>query len=78
MAKARARLPRRAFAWMRVSLDHIVLTPVKLRTETALDYILSHAQLEKTKIILYGQSLGGAVAIDLASNNQERVRRSTT
>lgn len=44
--------------------------------QTALDFVLSHPQLEKTQIFLYGQSIGGAVAIDLASRNLARVRPS--
>jgi hypothetical protein len=47
---------------------------IRLDAQTALDYILSHPKLEKTKIILYGQSLGGAVAIFLAGQNENRVR----
>jgi abhydrolase domain-containing protein 13 len=34
---------------------------------------LNHAKLKKTSVILYGQSLGGAVAIDMAFRNQERI-----
>lgn len=41
--------------------------------QTALDYVLSHPTLEKTKIFLYGQSIGGAVAIFLAERNSARV-----
>lgn len=41
--------------------------------QLALDYIRSHPVLEKTKVVLYGQSIGGAVAVDLASNNPDRV-----
>lgn len=43
--------------------------------QTALDYVLSHPTLEKSKIFLYGQSIGGAVAVFLASQNASRVRR---
>jgi cephalosporin-C deacetylase-like acetyl esterase len=46
---------------------------IKLDAQTALDYILSHEKLEKTKIWLYGQSIGGAVSIFLASQNSQRV-----
>ncbi|GAA5909406.1 alpha/beta hydrolase [Sporobolomyces salmoneus] len=46
---------------------------IKLDAQTALDYILSHEKLEKTKIWLYGQSIGGAVSIFLASQNAQRV-----
>lgn len=42
--------------------------------QTALDYLTSHAVLSKTPIILYGQSIGGAVSIDLASRNIETVK----
>ncbi|KIJ15799.1 hypothetical protein PAXINDRAFT_162855 [Paxillus involutus ATCC 200175] len=41
--------------------------------QTALDYITSHAYLQKTPIILYGQSIGGAVAIHLASRNPTKI-----
>ncbi|GAA5900552.1 hypothetical protein JCM5296_005280 [Sporobolomyces johnsonii] len=44
-----------------------------LDAQSALDYILSHPKLEKTKIWLYGQSIGGAVAIYLAAKNAQRV-----
>lgn len=48
---------------------------IKLDAQTALDYILSNGELEKTPIFLYGQSIGGAVAIHLASQNAQRVCR---
>ncbi|KAK4055397.1 bem46 protein, variant [Microbotryomycetes sp. JL221] len=47
---------------------------LKLDAQTALDFILSHPELEKTNIFLYGQSIGGAVAIHLASQNANRIR----
>ncbi|GAA6036454.1 hypothetical protein JCM8097_003515 [Rhodosporidiobolus ruineniae] len=47
---------------------------LKLDAQTALDTILSHPKLEKTPIFLYGQSIGGAVAIHLASENAQRVK----
>ncbi|KAL8277283.1 hypothetical protein RQP46_010352 [Phenoliferia psychrophenolica] len=46
---------------------------LRLDAQTALDYVLSHPTLEKSDIYLYGQSIGGAVAIDLASRNTQRV-----
>ncbi|KAI6024327.1 Alpha/Beta hydrolase protein [Pisolithus marmoratus] len=42
--------------------------------QTALDYILSHPILQSTPVILYGHSLGGAVAIHLASQNPSKIR----
>ncbi|KAF0395911.1 BEM46 family protein [Gigaspora margarita] len=48
-------------------------TGLKIDAQTALNYICNHSILKHTKIILYGQSLGGAVAIDLASKNGDKV-----
>lgn len=48
-------------------------TGLRLDSQTALDFVLSHPALEKTRIFLYGQSIGGAVSIDLASRNTSRV-----
>jgi fermentation-respiration switch protein FrsA (DUF1100 family) len=50
---------------------------IKFDAQTALDYILSNEKLEKTSIYLYGQSIGGAVSIFLASQNTQRVRLAT-
>ncbi|KAK2850163.1 hypothetical protein Q7C36_008946 [Tachysurus vachellii] len=41
--------------------------------EATLDYVMSRPDIDKTKIILFGRSLGGAVAIRLASVNPHRV-----
>ncbi|KAI8606949.1 Alpha/Beta hydrolase protein, partial [Chytriomyces sp. MP71] len=46
---------------------------IKVDAQAALDWIASHEVLGSTKVILYGQSIGGAVAIDLASRNPDRV-----
>ncbi|KAI7869794.1 Alpha/Beta hydrolase protein [Spinellus fusiger] len=40
--------------------------------ETALDYILHHPVLRHTRLVAYGQSLGGAVAINLVSKNEDK------
>ncbi|KAI0079188.1 alpha/beta-hydrolase [Panus rudis PR-1116 ss-1] len=42
---------------------------LKQDAQAALDYVKSHPILSKGPTILYGQSIGGAVAIDLASRN---------
>ena len=39
--------------------------------QTALDYVRNHEELKKTKLVIYGQSLGGAVAIKLIAANQQ-------
>jgi abhydrolase domain-containing protein 13 len=39
--------------------------------QTALDYIRDRADLRDTKLLIYGQSLGGAVAIRLVAENQD-------
>jgi abhydrolase domain-containing protein 13 len=39
--------------------------------QTALDFVRNHDELKKTKIVVYGQSLGGAVTIKLVHANQD-------
>lgn len=39
--------------------------------QTALDFVRGRSDLKNTKIVVYGQSIGGAVAIDLVSKNQQ-------
>ncbi|KAG6819643.1 hypothetical protein H0H93_009948 [Arthromyces matolae] len=46
---------------------------LRIDAQTALDYILSQPYLADVPIILYGHSLGGGVAIDLASRNPSRI-----
>ncbi|KZS89108.1 alpha/beta-hydrolase [Sistotremastrum niveocremeum HHB9708] len=46
---------------------------LKTDAQTILDYLLNHPVISRTKIILYGQSIGGAVAIDLASRNPDKI-----
>lgn len=41
--------------------------------QAAFDYVRQHKELKDTKIIVYGQSLGGAVSIQLVAKNQESV-----
>ncbi|KAK2905263.1 hypothetical protein Q8A67_007062 [Cirrhinus molitorella] len=41
--------------------------------EATLDYIMTRPDIDKTKVVLFGRSLGGAVAIRLASCNPHRV-----
>lgn len=40
-------------------------------SQTALDYIRQRGELKRNKIVVYGQSLGGAVAIQLVAKNQD-------
>ncbi|UZJ54736.1 hypothetical protein CBS101457_004056 [Exobasidium rhododendri] len=46
---------------------------IRIDAQTALDYIKSHPVLKDTVIVAYGQSIGGAVAIDVASRNPKSV-----
>lgn len=46
---------------------------IRIDAQTALDYIKEHPVLKDTVVVLYGQSIGGAVAIDLASRNSKSV-----
>jgi fermentation-respiration switch protein FrsA (DUF1100 family) len=43
---------------------------MKLDGQAALDFCRTHPTLKNTKIVIYGQSIGGAVAIYVASRNQ--------
>ncbi|KIP05743.1 hypothetical protein PHLGIDRAFT_36294 [Phlebiopsis gigantea 11061_1 CR5-6] len=47
---------------------------LKLDAQAGLDYVAAHPVLGRTPVVLYGQSIGGAVAIDLASRNPLGVR----
>lgn len=38
--------------------------------QTGLDYIRQRSELRNTKVVIYGQSIGGAVAIGLTARNQ--------
>ncbi|KAG0144083.1 hypothetical protein CROQUDRAFT_672570 [Cronartium quercuum f. sp. fusiforme G11] len=44
-----------------------------LDSQTAFEYLKSHPILGSTPVFLYGQSLGGAVAVALAAANHERI-----
>ncbi|RHZ50016.1 hypothetical protein Glove_508g72 [Diversispora epigaea] len=46
---------------------------IRIDVQTCLDYIKRHSVLKNTKLIIYGRSLGGAVAIDLVSKNEEKI-----
>ncbi|RPD56558.1 alpha/beta-hydrolase [Lentinus tigrinus ALCF2SS1-7] len=47
---------------------------IRIDAQCALDHVLSHEYLSQTPVILYGQSIGGAVSIDLASRNPHAIR----
>lgn len=39
--------------------------------QTALDYLMNRHETKNNKIVVYGQSLGGAVSIQLVAKNQK-------
>ncbi|CAJ0768804.1 24386_t:CDS:2 [Entrophospora sp. SA101] len=43
--------------------------------KTVLDYIKNHEIYKNSKVIVFGQSLGGAVSIDLVSKNEDKASR---
>ncbi|EEH21900.2 hypothetical protein PABG_07871 [Paracoccidioides brasiliensis Pb03] len=45
---------------------------LKIDAQTGLDYIRQRAETSGTKVLIYGQSIGGAVAIDLTAKNQHQ------
>lgn len=42
--------------------------------QTALEYLRTNEATKNTKLYIYGQSLGGALAIQLVSRNQDKVQ----
>jgi len=46
---------------------------LQIDAQTILDYVHAHPLLAKTPVVLYGQSIGGAVAIDLAYRNPQAI-----
>ncbi|KAF8995029.1 Alpha/Beta hydrolase protein [Cyathus striatus] len=46
---------------------------LRIDSSTALEYVLHDEKLSKIPVVLYGQSLGGAVAIDLASREPSKI-----
>lgn len=44
---------------------------INIDAQTAIDYIRNHEETRNDKIIVYGESIGGACAIRLVANNQE-------
>lgn len=45
---------------------------LKVDAQTGLDYLRQRAETRDSKFVVYGQSLGGAVAINLVATNQEQ------
>lgn len=45
---------------------------LKVDAQTGLDWVLAHEELSKTQVVVYGQSLGGAVSISLVGAEQNR------
>jgi len=50
---------------------------LRVDAQTVLDWIRKHPILSHTPVVAYGQSIGGAVAIDLAAHNKRSVRVSS-
>ncbi|KAI8393543.1 Alpha/Beta hydrolase protein [Radiomyces spectabilis] len=44
---------------------------LRIDAQTMLDFVKNHPILKDTRLIAYGQSIGGAVAIDLVSRNED-------
>ncbi|KAG6820026.1 hypothetical protein H0H93_006364 [Arthromyces matolae] len=48
-------------------------TGLRIDAQTGLDFVRTHPVFANTQVILYGQSIGGAVSIDLASRNPTKI-----
>ena len=49
---------------------------LRIDSRAGFEFLRNHSDLGNTSLLLYGQSLGGAVAIDLAAEHQGEVCRS--
>jgi fermentation-respiration switch protein FrsA (DUF1100 family) len=47
---------------------------LQLDAQAALDHLLARDDVSSSSIVVFGRSLGGAVAIHLAAENQDKVR----
>jgi len=47
---------------------------LKLDAQAALDFLCSHSEIDRSRIFVFGESLGGAVSIQLAADNPDRVQ----
>ncbi|KAL5361584.1 Alpha/Beta hydrolase protein [Aspergillus floccosus] len=45
---------------------------LKIDAQTGLDYLRQRSETRNSKIVIYGQSIGGAVAIHLVATNQDK------
>lgn len=45
---------------------------LNIDSQTALEFVRKHPEMSKTKIVIYGQSLGGAVSIALLARNLDK------
>ena len=45
----------------------------KLKSKDTLEYIIERTDLKNSKFIIFGQFIGGAVAIYLGAKNQNRI-----
>ncbi|KAJ6259887.1 hypothetical protein Dda_5531 [Drechslerella dactyloides] len=46
---------------------------LKVDAETALDWIFKNDETKDTRVVIYGQSLGGAIGIQMAARHQDRL-----
>lgn len=46
---------------------------IRLDSRAALKFVKDRAELRPTKLVLYGQSIGSAVALELASSEQQDI-----
>ncbi|RIA94604.1 Alpha/Beta hydrolase protein [Glomus cerebriforme] len=45
---------------------------LRIDSQTLLEFVLKDEDIKNTKLIAYGQSLGGAVSVDLVSRNEDK------
>jgi dienelactone hydrolase len=51
---------------------------LKIDAQCALNHLLQHPEIDTKKIVIFGQSIGGAVAIHLTAQNSDKVYSSSS
>lgn len=59
--------------WICQHIDLIIITPFFFFYQAALDHLVNREDIDTSRIIIFGRSLGGAVGTVLARNNPDKV-----
>lgn len=46
---------------------------IRIDSQAILDYALAHTLTDPAKLVVFGESIGGAVTLDVVSKNQDKI-----